>query len=116
MERKQIKEKPIIAWQITKIQKRALLFGKQLPIFGACVLEVTSINQKFIKTKRVNYEGHRGDVFLIIMEAVPEDSTSSGVERPQTIAVAPRKSVFRDLLTPNDAESRYFFCARLNRT
>ena len=74
------------------------------------------LNQKFIKTKRVNYESHRGDVFVIIMEAVPEDSTSAGVERPQTIAVAQRKSIFRDLLTPNDAESRYFLHARLNRT
>lgn len=53
-------------------------------------------------------------MFVIIMEAVPEDSTSAGVERPQTIAVAQRKSIFRDLLTPNDAESRYFLHARLN--
>lgn len=70
--------------------------------------------KKFIKTKRVNYESHRGDVFVIIMEAVPEDSTSAGVERPQAIAVAQRKSIVRDLLTPNDAESRYFLQARLN--
>ena len=53
-------------------------------------------------------------MLVIIMEAVPEDSTSAGVERPQTIAVAQRKSIFRDLLTPNDAESRYFLHARLS--
>lgn len=53
-------------------------------------------------------------MFVIIMEAVPEDSTSAGVERRQTIAVAQRKSIFRDLLTPNDAESRYFLHARLS--
>ena len=48
-----------------------------------------------------------------IMEAVPTESTTSGLEGPHHIAVAPRKSVFRDLLIRNDAASRYFVFARV---
>ena len=42
-----------------------------------------------------------------VMEASPPEEVTPSPNRPSHVSTAQRKSIFKDLLTPTDAESRY---------